>query len=73
VKIYLTLLEDQTVSVLQVKSKEMKKRTKKELLKEIQRVRTEIVMGDMNGHIMTKDYENKLKILEKELEEFKND
>ena len=51
----------------------MKKRTKKELLKEIQRVRTEIVMGDMNGHIMTKDYENKLKILEKELEEFKND
>ena len=30
-------------------------------------------MGDYNGHIMTKDYENKLKILEKELKEFKND
>jgi len=56
---------------LPVKSKRMKKRTKKELLKEIQRVRTEIVMGDRNGHIMTKDYENKLKILEKELKDFK--
>ena len=51
----------------------MKKRTKKELLKEILRVKSEIVMGDRNGHIMTKDYENKLKILEKELEESKND
>jgi hypothetical protein len=61
------------VLVLQVKSKTMKKRTKKELLKEIQRVKIEIVMGDMNGHIMTKDYENKLKILEKELKEFKDD
>tara|TARA_Y100000592_G_C5391542_1_gene278508 strand:+ start:375 stop:563 length:189 start_codon:yes stop_codon:yes gene_type:complete len=58
---------------LQVKSKKMKKRTKKELLKEILRVKSEIIMGDRNGHIMTKDYENKLKILEKELEEFKND
>ena len=48
----------------------MNKRTKKELIKEIQRVKTEIVMGDRNGHMMTKDYENKLKILEKELEEF---
>lgn len=51
----------------------MNKRTKKELVKEIHRVKTEIVMGDMNGHIMTKDYQNKLKILEKELKEFKND
>jgi len=51
----------------------MKKRTKKELLKEIQRVKIEIVMGDRNGHIMTKDYEHKLKILEKELKQFKDD
>lgn len=51
----------------------MKKRTKKELLREMRRVKLEIVMGDRNGHIMTKDYENKLKILEKELKEFKND
>ena len=59
--------------VLQVKSKTMIKRTKKELLKEIQRVRIEIVMGDRNGHMMTKDYENKLIKLEKELLEFKDD
>lgn len=51
----------------------MEKRTKKELLKEIQRVKIEIVMGDRNGHIMTKDYENKLIKLEKELSEFKDD
>ncbi len=51
----------------------MKKRTKKELLREMRRVKLEIVMGDRNGQIMTKDYENKLKILEKELKEFKND
>lgn len=51
----------------------MKKRTKKELLREMRRIKLEIVMGDYNGHIMTKDYQNKLKILEKELKEFKND
>lgn len=51
----------------------MKKRTKEELLKEIQRVKIEIIMGDMNGHIMTKDYENKLKVLEKELSELNYD
>ena len=56
-------------SVLQVKIKTMKKRTKKELLKEIQRVKIEIIMGDMNGHMMTKDYENKLKVLEEQLSE----
>jgi len=61
------------VLVLQEKNKRMKKRTKKELLREMRRVKLEIVMGDRNGHIMTKDYENKLKILEKELKEFKND
>lgn len=55
--------------VLQVKIKTMKKRTKKELLKEIQRVKIEIIMGDMNGHMMTKDYENKLKVLEEQLSE----
>ena len=60
-------------SVLQVKIKIMKKRTKEELLKEIQRVKIEIIMGDMNGHIMTKDYENKLKVLEKELSELNYD
>ena len=51
----------------------MKKRTKKELLREMRRIKLELVMGDYNGHIMTKDYENKLKILEKELKEFKYD
>lgn len=61
------------VLVLQEKNKRMKKRTKKELLREMRRIKLEIVMGDYNGHIMTKDYENKLKILEKELKEFKND
>tara|TARA_B100001173_G_C15812243_1_gene472518 strand:- start:72 stop:260 length:189 start_codon:yes stop_codon:yes gene_type:complete len=61
------------VLVVQVKYKEMKKKLLEELQKEIQRVKTEIVMGDRNGHIMTKDYENKLKILERELEELKND
>ena len=61
------------VLVLQGKNNRMKKRTKKELLREMRRIKLEIVMGDYNGHIMTKDYENKLKILEKELKEFKND
>ena len=61
------------VLVLQEKNNIMKKRTKKELLREMRRIKLEIVMGEYNGHIMTKDYENKLKILEKELEEFKND
>jgi hypothetical protein len=61
------------VLVLQEKNNRMKKRTKKELLREMRRIKLEIVMGDYNGHIMTKDYENKLKILEKELKEFKND
>jgi len=61
------------VLVLQEKNNRMKKRTKKELLREMRRIKLEIVMGDYNGHIMTKDYQNKLKILEKELKEFKND
>lgn len=51
----------------------MKKKLIDELLKEIKRVKTEIVMGDYNGGLMTKDYKNKLKILEEELKELQND
>ena len=51
----------------------MKKRLLDELLKEIQRVKLEIVMGDYNGHMMTEDYKKKLKVLEKELKEIKHD
>ena len=44
-----------------------------DLLREIRRVKLEIVMGDYNGHIMTKDYQNKLKHLEKQLKDLEND
>ncbi len=51
----------------------MSKKNKTDLLREIRRVKLEIVMGDRNGHMMSKDYEKKLIKLEKELKDFKDD
>lgn len=51
----------------------MKKKLIEELLKEIKRVKVEIVMGDYNGGMMTEDYKSKLKVLEKELKELQDD
>ena len=46
---------------------------REKLVREISRVKAEIVMGGYNGSIMTKDYKKRLKRLQAQLKELDNE